>query len=384
MHRHTQDCDGRTSIISASGVNTLRRVFLPLRGELRAAFDEQVDRGIAQLLPVLGPVCGAFVILFGAWDAWIDPLHAATTLRIRVGMVLLGALAYGQGRLRWSAPWRCAWLYATHAGAMAVCAALLAQGLVLALPGMTGAMFMLALVEPRPRRFVLAALPPSILLAVLASLNLPPSLFLNTLLLYTLSWPLALGVGLANLHLRQRAFLADQAVLHAVRHDSLSGALSRAYVTELAMHDVALAKRYGRSLAVAMLDIDFFKRVNDSYGHANGDLALCALVTACKQCLRTSDYVGRIGGEEFVCLMPEASRDDAMACAERIRTAIEGLCVSTDAGPMHFTVSVGVAVLTPQHAGWAELLREADTALYEAKASGRNRTVLAPPQPQPS
>jgi len=362
------------------GLDALRRLMASLPQQQQAAFDGQVDAGIAQLLPVLGPVCGAFVILFGAWDAWVDPAHAATTLRIRVAMVLLGAPAYAAGRLPWSAGWRCAWLYATHAGAMVVCAALLARGLVLALPGLTGAMFMLALLEPRPRRFMLGALVPALLLVMLGALGasrLPAALFLNTLLLYALSFPLALGVAFAHLHLRRRAFLAEQAVLDAVRHDSLSGALARGYATELAMHDVALARRHGRPLAVAMLDIDWFKRVNDTYGHANGDLALCALVAACKQCLRATDYIGRIGGEEFVCVMPEAGPDHAFACAERIRKAVAALCLQTDAGALRFTVSAGVAVLAHAHAGWADLLRAADAALYEAKAAGRNRTVLA-------
>ena len=356
----------------------LRRWPTPLPTPLRADFDRQVDSNIAQLLPVLAPVCGAFVLLFAAWDAWIDPVHAATTLRIRVAMVLLGSLAYGQGRLRWNAGWRCAWVYITHAGAMVVCSALLLQGPVLALPGMTGALFLLALVEPRPRRFVLATVPPSLLLALLAAGSLPRPLLLNTLLLYALSWPLALGVALAHLHLKQRAFLAEQALLDAVRHDNLSGALSRGYVTDLAMHDVALAQRHGRPLALAMLDIDWFKHVNDTYGHANGDRALCALVAACKSCLRTSDYVGRIGGEEFVCVMPETGPEAALACAERIRMAVAGLCLPTDAGPLRFTVSTGVAVLDRRHAGWPELLCAADAALYQAKSAGRNRTVLAP------
>lgn len=355
----------------------LRCWFEPLPVPLRQGFDSQLDTGIAQLLDVLGPVCGAFVMLFAAWDAWIDPGHAPVTLRIRVALVLLGALAYRRGRLGWTASWRCAWLYMTHAGAMIVCATLPAQGLVLALPGMTGALFLLALVEPRPRRFLLATLPPSLLLAVLAALKLPHALFMNTLLLYALSWPLALGVALAHLHLRKRTFLAEQAVLHALHHDSLSGALSRAWVTELAMHDVALARRHGHPLAVAMLDIDWFKRVNDTYGHANGDLALCALVGACQACLRASDYVGRIGGEEFVCVMPETGPDAALACAERIRVAVAGLCLQTDAGPLRFTVSTGVAVLDHRYPDWAALLRAADAALYTAKAAGRNRTVLA-------
>jgi diguanylate cyclase (GGDEF)-like protein len=381
MHRPTSSGDQHAPYAGgAIVVAALRRWLEPLPPPLRTGFDVQVDGNIAQLLPVLGPVCGAFVILFAAWDAWIDPIHAAMTLRIRVAMVVLGSIAYGQGRLRWSASWRCAWLYMTHAGAMVICSTLLLQGLVLALPGMTGALFLLALVEPRPRRFLLATFPPSLMLAVLAAGSLPRPLFLNILLLYGLSWPLALGVALAHLQLRRRAFLAEQVLLDAFRHDSLSGALSRAYVTDLAMHDIALALRHGRPLAVAMLDIDWFKRVNDTFGHASGDQALCALVAACKGCLRTSDYVGRIGGEEFVCVMPETGPEAALACAERIRTAVAGLCLPTDAGPLRFTVSTGVAVLDHhdhQYAGWAELLRAADGALYQAKAAGRNRTVLA-------
>ena len=372
MERHTH--------AKACNLDVLRRLFQPLP-EMQAEFDAQVDRGIAHLLPVLGPVCGVFLVLFAAWDAWLDPAQVFLTLRIRVAMALLGALAYAQGRLRWEPSWRVAWLYATQAGAIIVCSALLPQGLVLALPGITGAMFLLALVEPRPRRFALAALPPSLLLVVLAGLELPLPLFLDTVVLLAFSWPLALGVALANLHLRRRAFVAEQAVLHAFRHDSLSGALSRGYVTELAMHDVALAQRYGRPLAVAMLDIDHFKRVNDTYGHAAGDRALCALVAACRDRLRASDYIGRIGGEEFVCVMPEAGAADAVACAERIRNEVAKLCLPAEAGPLRFTVSLGVAVLTSEHAGWADLLRAADAAMYEAKRSGRNRTVLAHPAP---
>lgn len=361
-----------------SGLGALRRLLQPLAGELEARFDAQVDAGLARLLPVLGPVFGAFVILFAAWDAWLDPARAALTGRIRVAMVLLGALAYAAGRLRWSPAWRCAWVYATHAGAMVVCAALLSRGIVLALPGLTGALFLLALLEARPRRFLLASLPSSLLLLVFAALSLDAPLFVNTLLLYGLSWPLALGVALANLHLRRRAFLAEQMVLDAVRHDSLTGALSRGYLTELAQHDLLLARRHGRPLAVAILDIDHFKRVNDTWGHAVGDQALCALVKACKESLRATDYIGRIGGEEFVCVMPETGAGDALACAERMRAAVAALCLPTPAAPLRFSVSAGVAVLHPGDADWNALLRAADAALYTAKESGRNRTVLAP------
>jgi diguanylate cyclase (GGDEF)-like protein len=90
-----------------------------------------------------------------------------------------------------------------------------------------------------------------------------------------------------------------------------------------------------------------------------------------------SDYVGRIGGEEFVCVMPDSSPEDAYACAERIRKNVAALCLATDKGPLQFTVSIGVAALDHRHPDWVELLRAADAALYEAKTTGRNRTVLA-------
>lgn len=371
---HTRALPAKEGALHRAG-----HLFRPLPSELEAAFDAGLDAGLARLLPVLGPAFGLVIIVFGAWDAWLDPARAAATVRVRVALVLLGAPAYAAGRLLWSPAARCAWLYATHAGAMVACAGMLPQGLVLALPGMTGALFLLALVEPRPRRFMLATLPTSLLLVLLAVLNLAPAPLVQVLLLYALCWPLALVVALATLQLRRRAFLAEQAVLDAVRHDSLSGALSRRYVIELALHDLALARRYGRPLALAMLDIDHFKRVNDTWGHAAGDRALCALVTACKGNLRASDYIGRIGGEEFVCVMPETDAGEAMACAERIRNAVAALRLPAGEQTLSFTVSAGVAVLSPERAGWDELLHAADAALYQAKESGRNRTVLARP-----
>jgi diguanylate cyclase (GGDEF)-like protein len=349
----------------------------PFARDDEAAFDAHVDDGIARLLPVLGPVLGLFVILFATWDSWIDPQHAATTLRVRVVLVLLGAPAYARGCLRCAVPWRCAVVYATHLGAMMISAALLRDGLVLALPGLTGALFVLALVDPRPRIWFATALLSMLLFLGLAALALPGLLFLDATLLFALSLPLAGGVALVNLALRRRAFAAERSLLDATRHDNLTGALSRGYVIELARHDVALARRHARPLAVAMLDIDHFKRVNDVYGHAAGDLVLCAMVGACRRCLRASDYLGRIGGEEFVCVMPEASAADALACAERIRWEIAAQQVPVDTGQLRITVSLGVAVLDDAHDRWEALLGAADAALYRAKMAGRDRIVLA-------
>lgn len=341
------------------------------------AFDARIDEDIARLLPILGPVLGLFVILFGLWDAWIDPVHAVLTLRVRVALVLIGAPAYVRGSPRWSVPGRCAAVYATHVGAMTVSAALLRDGLVLALPGLTGALFVLALVEPRPRRWLATALFSMLLFLGLAGLVLSGRVLVDAVLLYALSIPLAGGVALVTLALRRRAFASERTLLEETRHDSLTGALSRGYATELARHDVALARRHGRPLAVAMLDIDHFKHVNDTYGHAAGDLVLCAVVCACRRCLRATDYLGRLGGEEFVCVMPELSAADAMACAERIRKEVAALRVPTESGTLRITVSLGVAMLDRHHDRWETLLRAADAALYRAKTAGRDRIALA-------
>lgn len=355
----------------------VRDALAPFPEPAERDFDAQLDDDVARLLPVVGPVLGMFVILFGAWDAWIDAEHAATTLRVRVALVLLGAPAYARGRLRWSVPVRCAVVYATHVGAMAVSAALLRDGLLLALPALTGALFVLAPVEPRPRRWLAMALPSLMVFLGQAGVVLSGRARLDAMLLYALSVPLAGGVALVTLALRRRAFAAERVLLDATRHDSLTRALSRGYVTELALHDVALARRHGRPLAVAMLDIDHFKQVNDTHGHAAGDVVLRAVVGTSRRCLRASDYLGRIGGEEFVCVMPEASATDAMACAERIRGAIAALHVPTATGTLHVTVSLGVAVLDRDDGNWEALLRQADAALYRAKDAGRDRIVLA-------
>lgn len=341
-----------------------------------AGFDAQLDRHIAAWLPVLGPLLGTFVILFGAWDAWVDPIHAGASLTWRLLLVTAGIPAYADTRL--AVRTRCLILYVTHVGAMTVAASLLEHGMVLALPALTGALFVLALVEPRPRRWLACTLAPALLFLALAARALPRTVLLNSALLYTLSWLLAGAVASMHLQLRRRTYQAEQALLRMSRYDSLSGALSRAYLTELATRDIALALRHGRPLAIAMLDIDFFKRVNDTHGHGIGDRVLSAMAHACTAGLRSSDYFGRIGGEEFVCVMPEASSADALACAERMRTDIAALAVPTDAGPLHITVSLGVAVLDHHHDSWEGLLRAADAALYRAKATGRNRTVLAP------
>ena len=138
--------------------------------------------------------------------------------------------------------------------------------------------------------------------------------------------------------------------------------------------------RYGRPLSLAMADIDFFKKVNDSYGHAVGDEVLKAVARMFKESSRSTDLVARYGGEEFAMMMPETDLDSAIAFAEKLRALVESTPVPTQSGPLKVTVSVGVATVPhPNIHAAKELIVSSDNALYRAKDAGRNRVNAEEP-----
>jgi two-component system cell cycle response regulator len=134
------------------------------------------------------------------------------------------------------------------------------------------------------------------------------------------------------------------------------------------------SQRYQRPLSLAMIDIDFFKKVNDTYGHAVGDDVLKAVSKRYADSVRSTDLVARYGGEEFAVMMPETELDDAIAFAEKIRALIQDTPIETQAGPIQATVSLGVSSVpfTKIHSS-KELIVAADKALYRAKRNGRNQ-----------
>jgi diguanylate cyclase (GGDEF)-like protein len=156
--------------------------------------------------------------------------------------------------------------------------------------------------------------------------------------------------------------------------DNLTGAMSRRSFHAGAEQDVARARSDGNELCCALVDIDYFKSINDTYGHGVGDLVLQRVVATCKSELRNSDYIGRLGGEEFGIIFPDTPLDRALEVAERIRNAVAAMVVEVSAGKINLTVSIGVATRTVEdHVDL--LLQAADAAMYEAKMGGRNRTV---------
>ena len=157
--------------------------------------------------------------------------------------------------------------------------------------------------------------------------------------------------------------------------DSLTGVMTRRALYDSAGRDFARVRRQNSHMGCAILDIDHFRTINDTLGHAAGDMVLQKIVAVCQHSLRTSDYIGRIGGEEFAVILQDIDEKAARAVAERMRSAIENLGIEFAGKKLPVTASFGVAGLTPAINSFDALLREADTALYVAKANGRNQIV---------
>jgi diguanylate cyclase (GGDEF)-like protein len=156
--------------------------------------------------------------------------------------------------------------------------------------------------------------------------------------------------------------------------DSLTGISNRRTLGELAARAIAAAHRHRRSLALLLLDADHFKRVNDVYGHEVGDEALQLIAATLQFELRSEDLLGRLGGEEFVVVLPEADEAAARIGAERLRQAVEAAEFSAQHRRIPLRVSIGVAIVDDGD-DFASMLRRADQAMYAAKRAGRNRVV---------
>ncbi|MFO7916664.1 MAG: GGDEF domain-containing protein [Anaerolineae bacterium] len=158
--------------------------------------------------------------------------------------------------------------------------------------------------------------------------------------------------------------------------DPLTGLYNRRGFFKAGRSEMERARRYGHTLSAIIFDLDHFKQVNDTYGHATGDRVLEEMAARCESTLRKVDIFGRYGGEEFAVLLPETALEKAKAVAERLRHAAIRP-IETEEGELTVTISLGVAATRNDTTQLEDLLRRADGALYEAKASGRNRTCLS-------
>ena len=157
--------------------------------------------------------------------------------------------------------------------------------------------------------------------------------------------------------------------------DSLTGVFNRRQFTSLATAELERARRYGHPTSAAMLDIDYFKKINDTYGHAAGDEVLAGLAQLLTKIARASDLVARYGGEEFVLILPETNIINAEEVAERIREIVADTPFIVDGRTIRITVSMGVTSSERSGEDFDSLIKDADYLLYQAKRSRRDRVA---------
>ncbi len=200
-----------------------------------------------------------------------------------------------------------------------------------------------------------------------------------------MSAPIAAVIYIMGHSLMQGIILKEKKILELSRTDALTGLWNRRYLNEILEHEIALINRNLYCLSIIILDLDFFKKVNDSFGHTVGDKVLLATAEVLLKCARTTDYVGRFGGEEFLIILPNCDAKMLVVVAERYRKALEEKQISTGEGMTQITGSFGLTTMLPTNTCEYQmqlcldkLITTADKALYDAKEQGRNCVRFRP------
>jgi diguanylate cyclase (GGDEF)-like protein len=171
---------------------------------------------------------------------------------------------------------------------------------------------------------------------------------------------------------------ANRRIEQLAELDELTGALNRRYIMRTLNDEISRARRGGSPCSIALMDLDWFKRINDTYGHPAGDEVLSTFAITVFANIRNIDRFGRFGGEEFLLVLPDTHHESAIQVVERLRSIVAELDWSAFSPGMRVTVSAGIATLNPNETSDAILAR-ADRALYAAKAQGRNSIVASCP-----
>jgi len=171
---------------------------------------------------------------------------------------------------------------------------------------------------------------------------------------------------------------AEEKLAQLASTDELTGLFNRRTFIEMTEYELKHSKRSGSPISLVMLDADKFKNINDTYGHAFGDEVLQVLASTVLSCVREVDILGRVGGEEFLLMLPDTPLEGAVGAAERIRAAIEQVELQHESGEtIRFTVSMGISVCNHGEESFDDLFNRADMAMYQAKQKGRNRVETA-------
>ncbi len=188
----------------------------------------------------------------------------------------------------------------------------------------------------------------------------------------------ALAIGFGVYYFARIVDTSEARLRHQADHDILTGVLNRKAILDSLGTEITRATACGTQLSVIIGDIDHFKRINDTYGHLEGDRVLKCVTETLSTSLREEDFLGRFGGEEFIIVLPGCAEKQALTVAERLRAAVAATRILTDIGEIRVTMSFGVAVMQPWRGESCDaLLARADSTLYRAKDLGRNRVGAA-------
>ncbi len=369
-------------------MNLIPQRFTP---EWEVEFQASRREALAEINATTYGFVATLVMVFCAWDWYVDPTGWQHALPIRVlgaaTAIALGVLQKQSGRVDWAPAIAKARFAATT---LAVAGALLVldQGYEFGIAGLVS----MVLVGPylamdRRDLLKLYALPAVGIALILSLGRFNQFAIVNSTIFLVLA--VLIGMILARVLevANRRAFALEMQLKVEARTDSLTGLTNRRAMEAAASAELKRARRIGAVTSVMSLDIDHFKAVNDRFGHDVGDQVIVTVARAVQAVIRETDTLARWGGEEFLALLPSTSLNDASALAERIR-----LAVASAPMPMgnneQVTVSIGVAASDEAiedlaNARWVHMLRAADTALYRAKQSGRNRVCTAQPEAAP-
>ena len=169
----------------------------------------------------------------------------------------------------------------------------------------------------------------------------------------------------------------ENKLIEMTKIDPLTRLFNRRFLETRFLEELERANRHGSTFSVMMIDIDHFKKINDTHGHLCGDQVLRQIALLFQETVRSMDIVGRYGGEEFCCVLPEINIDNAHNLAERLRSIVESFDFPHGDGRLNITISIGIAEHSQELATLEAIIGAADDALYKAKTDGRNRVVIA-------
>jgi diguanylate cyclase (GGDEF)-like protein len=357
----------------------------PFDAELEREFQASRRAALADINASTYLMVAALVMSFSFWDWYVDPRNWLMALPIRLAGALIavgmGLTQKWSGRVDWApriAKIRFAAVTLAIAGALLV----LDQGYEFGIAGLVSVVLIGPYLSLDRRDLLdLFALPAVCVALILVFGNLERFAVVNSTVFLLLAVLVSFILARVFETAHRKAFLLEQQLKREARTDGLTGLANRRAMEAAATRELKLARRDGRDVAVALLDIDHFKRVNDRFGHEAGDKVLQSMASAIKACMRETDFVARWGGEEFLVLLPGADTAAAVQLAERIRVSLSDTTHDVP-GLGTVTMSAGVAAMSgacedATTTRWTNMVRLADAALYRAKAEGRNRVCAA-------